>query len=48
MKQDREASEGVVATPWNRRGNMRMREHHACLLSLLIQGRRYVFVIGIK
>ena len=48
MKQDCEASEGVVAAPWNRGGNMGMRRHHACQLSLLVQGRRYVLVIDIK
>ena len=36
MKQDREASEGVVVAPWNRGGNMGMRRHYACRLSLLV------------
>ena len=48
MKQDCEASEGVVATLWNRGGNMGTRGHHACQLSLLVNGRRYVLVIDIK
>ena len=48
MKQGREASKGVVAAPWNREGNMGTPGHHACQLSLLVQGRRYVLVIDIK
>ena len=36
MKQDSEASEGVVAALWNRGGNMGTQRHYACLLSLLV------------
>ena len=48
MKQDCEASEGVVAALWNRGSNMGTRRHYACQLSLLVQGRRYVLVINVK
>ena len=48
MKQDREASEGVVAAPWNRGGNMGTRGHHACQLLLFVQGKWYVLVIDVK
>ena len=48
MKQDHEASEGVMVALWNRGGNMGTPGHHACQLSLLIQGRSYVLVIDIK
>ena len=47
-KQDCETSEGVVIAPWSREGNIGTRRHHACQLSLLVQGRRYVLVIGVK
>ena len=36
MTQDREASEGVVATPRIGGGNMGMRGHDACHLSFLL------------
>ena len=36
MTQDREASEGVVATPRNGGGNMGTRIHDACHLSFLV------------
>ena len=48
MKQGYEASECVVAAPWNKGGNMGMQRHHACQLSLLVHGRRYVLVIDVK
>ena len=48
FKQDHGASEGVMAVPWNKGGNMGTRRHYACQLSLLVQGRRYVSVINIK
>ena len=43
MKQDCEASEGVVVALRNGGGNMGTRRHYACQLSLLVRGRRYVF-----
>ena len=48
MKQDHEASKGIVVAPWNSGGNMGTRRHHLCQLSLLVQGRRYVLVIDVK
>ena len=36
MKKDRESSEGVVAAPKSRGGNMRTRGHDACQLSFLV------------
>ena len=43
MKQDCEASEGVVATTWSGGGNMGTRGYYVCQLSFLVRGRRYVF-----
>ena len=43
MKQDFEASKSVVAASRSRGGNMEARRHYVCQLSLLVQGRRYVF-----
>ena len=43
MRQDYEASKGVVATPRSGRGDKGARRHYSCQLSLLIQGIRYVF-----
>ena len=48
MRQDCEASEGVVVAPRSGGGNMGTRTHHECQLSLLVQGRRYVFSHGYK
>ena len=42
MRQDHEASESIMATSLSGEGNMRMRGHDACRLSLPIWGRRYV------
>ena len=43
MKQDRKASEGVVAAPWSGGGNKGTRRHYACQLFLLVRGKSYVF-----
>ena len=48
MKQDYETSEGVVTAPWSGEGNKGTRRNNACQLSLLVQGRMYVLVIGFK
>ena len=39
MRKDCEASEGVVAAPRSREGNMGMREHDTCQLSFLFEDR---------
>ena len=43
--QDREVSEGVVATPRSGGGDMGTRGHNACQLSFPVLGWRYVFLV---